>query len=776
MKFEPAQAFPPPFPRPRLVEAALSSHAPVVVLAASAGMGKTAALEAIAARLKLKVHRGRAPPPPDPDAPVALWDIPPGVKPQALPEPGAVGGRLIVAKRPDTRLPGLERALAYGRALVLGDDELRFSEADLAPYLGAARAAAISARTDGWPALVAACLASPEAEAQAAAFCLSERLSGESDEALAARAAVFHAHRPLAPAYREIAASALAAEIARRAKEPARARNLADAFARVGRAPQAVTALQAAGLEDEALAVFAAAGGWCFIYHYGAEAFDQALAGFTEPLRQRSETLTLALACQALKKGDVPRARKLFANRFGSESQDPARVYSSQSRYTPPVRLFYFVMMLYGEPIPSDALIEAAFATLDEMPLEGHLPRGNVYNAGLEFMIRESRFAEAEDLARRSLYHYERANVPILSFYICVHMTVIRLTLGDLETARAHGESARAWLDRTPFESVGDRRILALLDACVLYEGGQAEALMNFLLRDLDEFAQGETWPSLLELAIHYGAQALADHYSTRAALAFVDRWRPRLVKYRGLSQAIELRTVAVLQSANRWDDAEAALGGPWMRVSRDRLLSGVIELGRLRDREALNGALAWMRQIAYRAPKTPGLERRLAALRDNLALTPRQRVGVEIWLAFVQRGRRDLGRARTGLRAALEAAAQSGSLAPIASERIFLAELLAQRQIVDFVESSPQARQALRKLADIGFSPTPAAGRLGLTRQETKLLLMACRGATNKDAAKALGLSQATVKFHLGNAYRKLGCRRRAEATAAAYALGIVR
>ena len=30
--------------------------------------------------------------------------------------------------------------------------------------------------------------------------------------------------------------------------------------------------------------------------------------------------------------------------------------------------------------------------------------------------------------------------------------------------------------------------------------------------------------------------------------------------------------------------------------------------------------------------------------------------------------------------------------------------------------------------------------------------MMLACRGATNKDAAKALGLSEATVKFHLGN------------------------
>jgi DNA-binding CsgD family transcriptional regulator len=182
------------------------------------------------------------------------------------------------------------------------------------------------------------------------------------------------------------------------------------------------------------------------------------------------------------------------------------------------------------------------------------------------------------------------------------------------------------------------------------------------------------------------------------------------------------------------------------------------------------------MRQLAFESPKTPGLERRLTALRDNFSLLPRQRVSVDIWLAYVQRMNRDFGGARKTLKALLQAATQTGALAPIANERAFLAELLSQRQILDFVETSPLARQALRKLRAIGFAPAPNAARLGLTRQETKLLLLACRGATNKDAAKSLGLSEATVKFHLGNVYRKLGCRRRAEATAAAYALGLVR
>lgn len=773
-------ASPPYFTRADLVSWVLRRREPIVLVAATAGMGKSTLLEMIAAECGVAVCRGRHPPAVTEAKGLALWDIPPGAKAVALPEFFASGGaRLIVAKRPEQVLSGLDRAIAYGLVVTVDEGALQFRADELANALGAALACEIIAKTGGWPALVAACLTPRRSQAEAAAYCFREMFRGFDEEALAAHESGLSGAPPrgLPPGpLGGIEAAAVHEEIDRRASEPPRAQRLAWAYQRLGRATEAIGALQKAGLQDEALAAFVAAGGWAFTFHYGPRAFDAALAGFSEPLRRRSEPLALALAFQALKQGDVLRARRVIAERFGPATAEPAGVFGRDSPFSASVRCFYFVMMLYEGHTLDDELKERAFATLAEVPTDADLARGSFYNAALEFYIRENRFAEAEDLAQRALFHYQRAGVAILCFYICVHLTVIRLNMGDVATARSHCDAARAWLQRVPYDSPSDNRILALLDACVRYESGEVEALIAFLLRDIDQFTLGETWPSLIELAVQYGSQALGEYYSPHAALAFVDRWRTHALRSRTLRLAIELRGAAILQNANRWDEAEEALAAASSKMSRERILGGTVDLSRLREREAVLCALAWLRQIAYRAPKTSGLERRLAALRDNFALSPRQRVGVEIWLAFVWRMKRDLGPARAAFKRLLEAAAQTGALAPLAGERIFVAELLAQRQIVAFVETSPQARQALRKLSDVGYAASPNAARLGLTRQETKLLLMACQGATNKDAAKALGVSDATVKFHLGNAYRKLGCRRRSEATAAAHALGLIR
>ncbi len=60
--------------------------------------------------------------------------------------------------------------------------------------------------------------------------------------------------------------------------------------------------------------------------------------------------------------------------------------------------------------------------------------------------------------------------------------------------------------------------------------------------------------------------------------------------------------------------------------------------------------------------------------------------------------------------------------------------------------------------------SPRPA-----LTERERDILGQLARGLSNRDIAKALFVSEATVKTHLGRVYGKLGVDTRAVAVAVA-------
>ena len=79
---------------------------------------------------------------------------------------------------------------------------------------------------------------------------------------------------------------------------------------------------------------------------------------------------------------------------------------------------------------------------------------------------------------------------------------------------------------------------------------------------------------------------------------------------------------------------------------------------------------------------------------------------------------------------------------------------------------AEPWAHLARAELRATGEMPPRdnALGLRSLTSQELQVALIVARGSTNREAAAALFLSTKTVEFHLGNTYRKLGVRSRAE------------
>lgn len=92
-------------------------------------------------------------------------------------------------------------------------------------------------------------------------------------------------------------------------------------------------------------------------------------------------------------------------------------------------------------------------------------------------------------------------------------------------------------------------------------------------------------------------------------------------------------------------------------------------------------------------------------------------------------------------------------------------------------VESAAQGKPAL--------SPTVATRLMGRTREpesealsarELEVLKLVARGSTNREIAKELFISEATVKTHLLHIYAKLGVNDRAAAVATAFTRGDLR
>ena len=67
-------------------------------------------------------------------------------------------------------------------------------------------------------------------------------------------------------------------------------------------------------------------------------------------------------------------------------------------------------------------------------------------------------------------------------------------------------------------------------------------------------------------------------------------------------------------------------------------------------------------------------------------------------------------------------------------------------------------------------------AVRARLTRREIEILRLVAEGRSNREVGQLLWVTDQTVKFHLANAYRKLGVRNRFEASQWAITRGLVK
>ena len=756
---------------------------PIVILDTVAGMGKSVLLAQIADVLGLAIHSGLNPP--NPKEKICLWDIPNTGICRDLPADFLTGqSRIILAKRPNVHLPGLDRAEIYGAVLRLGSRDMAFSLDELAQIAGPKSAADLFAQTAGWPLLLGRRFAGKKTMVR---FLQAEIAANLEPADLVRLSTALEAADDLALSMLEVLPDqipqeianqlkgAVQGEIAKRSRTPKEAVRLAEAFEAENRLPDAIITYQNAQRFDLALQALNRGHDDFFIHIYGSVAFDRVLSGFPQDLTQSSETLMLCHAMQALKRGHMTLARRLIADWLGPAANDPALVFAPDKQFSLKFRAFRLVMLIYEDVQVTEALLKQIFRLLDEFSLDDHLARGSFHNAVLEFFARKRRFAETEDLARRARYHYQMAKVPLLVFYISLHQAMGRLTSGDAIAAMAHAQTALGELSSVPFESPSDQRLVTLLIACINYEGGKVEPLARFLNQEFDDFSTGEIWPNLIELALYYGSLALSQQYSTLSARSFLDRWRVTDWRNPGLAAMMDLREVVLLQNANRWQEAAERLGVMPHRITRAWAWAQTAEFAQLTDRDEVAAALLWLRHLAFEGPKRSGLVEKLAAISVNPFLTARQRIGVEIWTAYCHRWQRNLSAARAGLLKTLETAERLGAVAPLTEEHPFLADLLNNPSIASFLDSSASARQVLRKMRDAGTIKGPAGRSSGLTRQETRILRAICEGASNKFVGHAFGLSEATVKFHLGNVYAKLGCSGRKEAVRAAAALGLV-
>ncbi|MEU4641615.1 response regulator transcription factor [Micromonospora sp. NPDC023814] len=86
--------------------------------------------------------------------------------------------------------------------------------------------------------------------------------------------------------------------------------------------------------------------------------------------------------------------------------------------------------------------------------------------------------------------------------------------------------------------------------------------------------------------------------------------------------------------------------------------------------------------------------------------------------------------------------------------------------------------KRLLDRFADVLPDPAaaPPKGLGALTEREREVLVQVARGLSNAEIARALSVSETTIKTHVGHVLTKLGLRDRVQAVVLAYESGLVR
>ncbi len=530
-----------------------------------------------------------------------------------------------------------------------------------------------------------------------------------------------------------------------------------------------IAAAIAADDQPGALTVFRREGGAFFAHRHGLFAAQEALSLFPVELQVEHETLVLSRAINAMKSGSYTHADHLMARRFGSGCHRLGQLQSSRVHRSDEFRIVCFIRAVYADQLIDDSALGLLFDVLGRLAPDADLQRGLLLNVALDVFVRRRAWDMAEETAAQALFHFRRQHAPLSAFYIGLYRGVIDLARGELSAAAQALAEAGQDLRRLPTVSPNDQRLLDALTLVCDYEAGRHDGLVALAQAGADASLFGEIWPSVAEPIIFYGSMALSTHVGLAAARAYLARWRVQELYSERTFRFLALQEVRLLQMHRRWREA-----GELLAALESGSLDGV--RNPQAPGEEIELALAALRDRMARAPSDPDLPSTLESLHGRPELTLRQRSEVALLQVQAQLAARnhDSGTLRCGVLELAEATGDRGLAALRFEQRDALQRLMGDKIIRAALGPD---REGLRPLLPAGDAAVDQGrtAETDLTARELEILLLLAENTPNKVIAARLDVSVPTVRFHLKNLYRKLGCPNRSAAVRDAAKRGLV-
>lgn len=406
-----------------------------------------------------------------------------------------------------------------------------------------------------------------------------------------------------------------------------------------------------------------------------------------------------------------------------------------------PLLIFEILFRLTANDAPHDDSLARYLEAISCFHPDDAICHGAIYNALILIALRQSEPAMAELLCTQADAAYQRCNSAYLRGFVHLHLAFLRLCMADPSGARQAVAQAGALFGAVP-EAVSER---AMVEITALWVEAEATGNLPPLARLSalrQTLAAGEFWPETFivfaSLMLHTTAEedpahAMATHSELEAIL-----------RLRGMTQVLPVMQLLREDHRRRLSGSPAPPADPPALAEELVLLILPDADTFLTNWGQTAGAMTFDRLTLAR-----DLMRGRAALREG---------------RFDQAAGPILGAARL---------IQERGLGWLARRSRPIFEAFCQQAQARrlFVEQARAIRDTLLARADVpGLQDHRPEG---LTRTEFGIVQRLGRLTSNKLLARELGVTEAAVKFHLKNIYRKLGVHDRRAALQGATARG---
>lgn len=504
------------------------------------------------------------------------------------------------------------------------------------------------------------------------------------------------------------------------------------------------------------------AGGWSLILSGGIGLLRNLLQNFPEESFIRYPRLGISRVYLHIKDGELAQARRLLHRIPGADR--PLEVIREQPDFARDALIIGSLLAGYEDAAPTAEGLAALRGVIDGMPGDDQIGCGALRTVEAVQLLHLGDLAGTERAGRLALRHMSAAGSVLGLAYCLFHLGQSAFHRGLRREAEATYREAMAIAADNFGADSGLKAVAAVLLAEVLHEAGQGDEALSLIGPALAQIETADGWLDIYASGYRVAAALQLARGSREAALAVLARGE-RTAAERGLAR---LGRLVACERAR----VLAAMGeAVW---ARDAIAPLQAELPLMRATPA-----AWRELHAFQTVRALLLlaegRPREAGEAAAEAATRAQATGFTVHLlqALILKAEA----------AAPLATGDGGAADPVAdlARALTLAAPEGLRQV--FLERGPRLvpllRDCLRRSREIGLDSLARAFAEELERtltrprddggslspRERAVVIELCRGASNKEIARALAMTENTVKFHLKNIFGKLGVDRRAAA-----------